>query len=131
MIHYQNDLHGVSAADLEGFCVGWRKPLTGERLLQVLRGSHAVVLARDDDQVVGFANALSDGLLIAYLPLLEVRPGHQRKGIGSELVRRLIEHLGGHYGIDLLCDEGLEGFYRKFGMRAVRGMCLRNLDAIP
>lgn len=130
MIRYQTDLHGISARDLEGFGVGWRKPLSGEKLLHVFRGSAAVLLALDDQMVVGFANALSDGVLMAYIPLLEVRPEYQKRGIGTELIRRLVEKLGGLYGIDLLCDENLVPFYQRLGMQQVRGMCLRNFDAL-
>ncbi|MFI5385878.1 MAG: GNAT family N-acetyltransferase [Fimbriimonadales bacterium] len=130
MIRYQDDLHGISAAMLEGFGTGWRKPLTGERLLHVLRGSSAVLLAFDDHRVAGFANALSDGVLMAYIPLLEVKPEYQKHGIGTELVRRLIEKLGGHYGIDLLCDEELVPFYERLGMKRVSGMTLRDFDAL-
>src|SRR5689334_18467409 len=112
-IHYQENLHGITPAMLEGFGVGWRKPLTGERLLHVLRGSSSVVLAMDGQAVVGFANALSDGILMAYLPLLEVRPEYQKRGIGSQLVKRMVAKLGTHYGIDLLCDKRLVPFYQR------------------
>lgn len=130
MVHYQTDLHSVGAGDLDGFCVGWQRPLSGERLLHVLRGSAAVVLAMDGQKVVGFANALSDGILMAYIPLLEVRPEYQRQGIGSELVKRLVARLGTHYGIDLLCDERLVPFYQRLGMKRAAGMCIRNFEAI-
>ncbi|HVT13807.1 MAG TPA: GNAT family N-acetyltransferase [Fimbriimonadaceae bacterium] len=129
-IHYQENLHGISPPMLEGFGAGWRRPLTGDRLMHVLRGSSAVILALDDQEVVGFANALSDGVLMAYLPLLEVRPEYQGKGIGSELVRRMIAKLGNHYGIDLLCDKKLVPFYQRLGMKHVSGMCLRNFEAL-
>ena len=49
------------------------------------------VLARVVDgersgQVVGFITAISDGVLSAYIPLLEVLPGWRSQGIGGELV---------------------------------------------
>lgn len=38
----------------------------------MLRGSYRVVLALDDERVVGFVASLSDGVLYAHLSLLEV-----------------------------------------------------------
>lgn len=110
--------------------MGWRKPLLGTRLYNVLRGSSAFVLALDGRKVIGFANALSDGSLMAYIPLLEVRREYQGRGVGTELIQRLIVGLGAHYGIDLLCDESLVPFYERLGMQRVSGMCIRNFDAL-
>ena len=74
-------------------------------------------------------NAVSDGVLAAYIPLLEVLPGYQDHGIGSELVRRMLETLSGLYMVDLLCDAELQPFYTRFGMRPATGMFVRNYSA--
>lgn len=131
-MHYIYSLDEVSAADLEGFCVGWAHPLSGERLLHVLRSSYRVIVARDETTgpVVGFIQAISDGVLSAYLPLLEVRPDFQGRGIGSELVKRMLAELDGLYMVDLCCDESLVPFYERSAMIPVRGMVLRNYDAL-
>jgi ribosomal protein S18 acetylase RimI-like enzyme len=116
---------------LRGFFVGWPSPPSPERHLELLRGSAAVVLARDGDNVVGFVNAVSDGVLSAYIPLLEVLPDYQGRGIGSELVRRLVVRLESLYMIDLCCDAELEPFYLRLGFRTLdRGMGIRNHDAL-
>jgi GNAT superfamily N-acetyltransferase len=83
-----------------------------------LRGSSHVVLARDGARVVGFVTAISDGVLSAYIPLLEVRPEYQRQGIGTELVRRLLDVLRGLYMVDLVCDEDVVPFYERLGSSA-------------
>lgn len=131
-MHYSFSLEGVSSQDLEGFCVGWTHPLTGARLLSVLKGSYRVILAREqqDGPIVGFIQAISDGVLSAYLPLLEVRPEFQGRGIGSELVRRMLKELDGLYMIDLCCDEALVPFYERMDMVTVRGMVRRNYHAL-
>lgn len=77
-------------------------------------------------RVVGFINAVTDKVLSAYIPLLEVLPQYQRKGIGQELVRRMLEELKDFYMIDLCCDEKLKSYYEKAGMTSVRGMVKRN-----
>ncbi len=76
--------------------------------------------------VVGFVNAISDGVLVAYLPLLEVLPAYQHRGIGAELVRRMMARLDGYYMIDLVCDPNLEAFYKRFGMHSYTAMTVRS-----
>ena len=62
--------------------------------------------------VVGFVTAVSDGVLSAYIPLLEVLPEYQDRGIGSELMRRILEQLDDLYMVDVLCDAESAGVLR-------------------
>lgn len=78
------------------------------------------------NQVVGFITAISDGILSAYIPLLEVLPAYKNKGIGKELVQRMFDELREVYMIDLCCDEDLIPYYEKFGMMPATGMIKRN-----
>ena len=41
---------------------------------------------QDNGRIVGFINALSDGILSAYIPLLEVIQEYQGRGIGKEML---------------------------------------------
>lgn len=93
----------ISADQLHGFFVGWPNPPSPETHLAILRRSDAVALAIDNESghVVGFINALSDGMLHAFIPLLEVLPAHQGRGIGQELVRRMLALLGDLYAVDV------------------------------
>lgn len=128
-IRYLTTLDNISESDLaEGFFEGWPNPPSYPNFIRLLHGSSHVVLAVDEasGKVVGFINALSDGVLSAYIPLLEVIPMYQGNGIGQELVRRMLEQLNGHYMVDLMCDAELGGFYEKIGMRPSGGMILRN-----
>lgn len=131
MIEYTTDLVGVEPEQLEGFFVDWPKPPSAERHLEILRGSSHVVLAKDGARVVGFVTAISDGVLSAYIPLLEVLPDYQGRGIGTELVRLLLARLGDLYMIDLSCDEDVVPFYERLGLqRWDAGMGIRNRDAL-
>lgn len=133
-VEYVTSLSGIVTDNLTGFFAGWAKPPSPERHLQLLQGSDYVVLARlRSGRVVGFVTAISDGVLSAYIPFLEVLPDFQRRGIGQELMRRMLDQLGGLYMVDLTCDAELEPFYRGLGMSVLpRAMGLRsprNLDA--
>ena len=124
---YSTEISGVTADHLDGFFADWPAKPSQEQHLEILRGSDYVVLARDGDggRVVGFATAIGDGVLSAFIPLLEVLPEHQGRGIGTELVRRLLAQLEDFYMVDLVCDPELEPFYERFEMIRLSGMGLR------
>ena len=130
MISYSTDVSGLTEDDLAGFFVGWPKPPSPAQHLAVLRGSYRVVLARADDQVVGFVNMISDGVLTAFIPWLEVLPEFQGQGIGTELMRRILAEAEHFYSVDLTCDEELRPYYERLGMTALTSMGVRNRDAI-
>ncbi len=115
VIKYIDSAEAIRADQLHGFFVGWPTSPTPERHVDLLRGSYAVELALDGDAVVGFATAISDGVLSAFIPLLEVLPTYARQGIGAELIRRLLAQLDGFYMVDLCCDAVLEPFYVSLG----------------
>ncbi len=130
MVRYTDSTNEVSAANLHGFFVGWPQPPSPETHLQILQNATHVVLAIEDDtdQVVGFINAISDHILAAYIPLLEVLPDYQGRGIGSKLVRRMLKQLGDLYMIDIVCDPDLEKFYARFDFRSYHAMMRRDFD---
>lgn len=72
--------------------VGWqRRTVDRARLTQLVGGSLWVVSAWEDDRLVGFGRAISDGAANAYISTVAVLPDYQRRGIGRELVRRLMD----------------------------------------
>lgn len=130
MIDYTESLAGITAEHLAGgFWAGWPSHPTPETHLRLLHGSDHVVLALDTatGHVVGFITAITDGVLCAYIPLLEVLSAYRGRGIGSELVRRMLDRLGDIYMIDLLCDPEIQPFYERLGMRRATGMLVRNV----
>lgn len=131
MIQYQDHLRDITEASLaEGFFDGWPNPPSYAVFMQILKNASCVVLAKDAQtgKVVGFITALSDGVLTAYIPLLEVVPAYQKRGIGKELTRRMLDKLKGIYMVDLLCDPDLQDFYEQLGMRKAQGMLIRNYE---
>jgi GNAT superfamily N-acetyltransferase len=130
MITYTSSLTDITSENLQGgFFVGWPHPPSPEAHYQILANSAAIVLARNGTgMVVGFITAISDGVSCAYIPHLEILPGYQGQGIGTELVRQMLTNLRHLYMIDLVCDPPLQPFYERLGMRPVRGMVVRNYD---
>ena len=130
MIRYTDSTDGITEEHLDGFFVGWPSPPSTETLMKILEGSSVVVLAVDDEtsRVVGFVTAVTDGVLAAYIPLLEVLPEYQRRRIGEELMRRVMERLDGLYMVDLLCDPNMDAFYSRFGMKPAHAMAVRRYE---
>ncbi len=128
MIEFRNSANGVTPSQLEGFFEGWSDPPSPETHLRLLHQSAHVVLAIDSEigQVVGFITAASDRILAAYIPLLEVLPAYQGRGIGSQLVRRMLQRLERRYMIDLVCDPEVAPFYERLGMRRLPAIVVRN-----
>jgi len=125
MIRYSSDPTALTREQMEGFFVGWPNPPRPETLLRLFMGSYRVMFALDGEQVVGFVTAISDGVLSAYVPLLEVLPSHQGRGIGTELTRRMLDDLSSLYMVDVMCDEEVVPFYEHLGLRRATGVIRR------
>jgi ribosomal protein S18 acetylase RimI-like enzyme len=130
MTEYRDNLEGITKGNLNGFFEDWGNKPSANKHFAVLQNSDYVILAIDEGKVIGFINAITDKTLSAYIPLLEVLPGYRNKGIGTELVKRMLEKLKDFYMIDLCCDDKLVGYYEKTGMSKVSGMILRHYDKI-
>jgi ribosomal protein S18 acetylase RimI-like enzyme len=130
MITYIENIDEITPKRLEGLLAHWDFVPPQDTLLQVLRGSSHILIALDSDtrNVLGYITALSDGVSCGYISHLEVRAAHRNKGIGSELVRRMLAKLQSHYGIYLGCAPTLEQFYAKFGFQKITGMSKRRRD---
>jgi len=127
MIEYTDSLKGIDAGMLPGFFVGWKTPHTPERHLEILRNSDHMILAldREKNRVVGFITALSDDIQSAFIPMLEVLPEYQGRGIGTELARMMLDRVDHVQAVDLTCDEHLQPFYERLGMLKSVGMVTR------
>jgi ribosomal protein S18 acetylase RimI-like enzyme len=133
VIVYSDDVGGIVPEQLAGgFFEGWPAPPSPELHLAHLKGAEIAMLAIDDEtgRAVGFATAVGDGVLVAFIPLLEVLPAYRHRGIGTELIRRLLDRLEGRYSIDLLCDPEMIGFYERLGATAGNAMLWRDPDAL-
>lgn len=90
-------------------------------LLQTVFGNSRLrVFAREAGRLVGAGRALSDGADCAYLCDIALLPTHQGRGLGSEIVTRLVTAARGHKKIILYAVPGKEDFYRRAGFRRMR-----------
>lgn len=128
MISYTDSLEGITPEKLNGFFRGWNRGPDAETHLRILQNSDAVVIAIDErtGNVIGFVTAITDRVLTAHIPYVEVVPNYRGRGIGRELTRRMMEKLKDYYLVGLVCGLGLQGFYSSFGMTPASAMILRS-----
>lgn len=80
---------------------------------------HGLVTARINGQLVGLANAISDGSLGVYFPHLLVGLDWQRQGIGRRIMQSMLQYYSGFHQQILVADQQTIGFYQVLGfMRA-------------
>ena len=76
--------------------------------------STLVVSAWDGERLVGAVRVLSDTMFRSIIYDLLVLPEYQNKGVGSELVRRCIEHFPNSEWL-VQTTEKISGYYKKLG----------------
>ncbi len=93
----------------------WGRGRPRELVERAIRNSTRVVGLYRGDEQVGFARAVSDGAIVAYLADVYVLAPFRGRGLGLELVRELVD--GGPYaGLTwLLHTAAQQGLYEKLG----------------
>jgi predicted N-acetyltransferase YhbS len=86
-----------------------------DELATVFNNSRIVCFVYFDGALVGAGRVLADGVDCAYLGHVAVHPEHQGRGLGSGIVRELVERARGHKKIILYASPGAEAFYGRLG----------------
>ena len=92
---------------------------TPEEYRRSHENSHAVIFGRCDGEFVANGRILSDGVCNAYLVDIWTASPYRRRGVGREVVRRLVAKVPGQH-VALFTDD-MEAFYAALGFRAQRG----------
>lgn len=97
---------------------GWEKRVADkERFQTMMENADRTIIAFDGERVVGFARALCDGVSNGYIGTVAVAVDFRGRGIGRELVERLI---GDDTNITwvLRAGRGSREFWEKMGFTA-------------
>lgn len=82
------------------------------------KNSFYSVYAYDGYKLVGLGRVASDGLTAAVMSGICVRPDYRRRGIGEQIVTRLVYHCqSGKYqmNVQIFCEDSLRPWYEKQG----------------
>ena len=101
---------------------GWNESYQAgvDQLHRAIANSWYTVSAYVDDRLVGFGRVISDGVLYAFICDMIVQPSHQRQGIGSAILQKLVERCraAGVRVIWLFAAQGKSEFYERHGFQA-------------
>jgi GNAT superfamily N-acetyltransferase len=77
------------------------------------------VCAYADSKLIGMARIIGDHGLVFYIQDLIVIPEYQNKGIGTQLMKKVMDYVENHANhnsvIGLMSAKGKEKFYERFG----------------
>jgi ribosomal protein S18 acetylase RimI-like enzyme len=93
----------------------WSSAQKPDLLHKALQASHSLITAWDGSNLVGLGNTISDGYLVVYYSHLLVLPEYHGRGIGTQLMRRLMDRYKAFHQHMLVADGRALGFYRKCG----------------
>ncbi len=115
MIYKFNEKVSAKAlADLRE-SVGWNR--MEKEYANPLMNSFYHIAVYDDEMLIGYIDSVSNGVTDAYIQDLMVSPHYQGRGIGTELMNKMIEYFKEKhiYMISVVYEEGLKAFYKRFG----------------
>lgn len=91
---------------------------------RAFEASHTAVFVYEDNLLVGFGRAISDGEYQGAIYDVAVLPDAQGKGVGKIIIQTIMKHLPG-CNLILYATPGMENFYRKLGFRLMKtGMAI-------
>lgn len=99
--------------------VGWKKH-DEEKIKKVFQSSNVVAIAYDENKIVGFGRALSDGVFNAAIYDVVIDEQYQNKGIGQKIIENLLAPLNDISCVHLVSTAGNEEFYKKAGFRKMK-----------
>ena len=99
--------------------LGWNSlKLTVHELERMCNQSWYAIYAFDEKKLVGMGRVISDGVVTGIICGVGVLPNYQSKGIGKEMLNRIIQHCEQNGVIpQLMCVEDLESYYESFGFK--------------
>ncbi|MGF7144560.1 GNAT superfamily N-acetyltransferase [Anaerotaenia torta] len=120
MLYKENSLQYADYFSLRQ-CIGWDN-LSQEQTIQALKKSLYDIVAIDKERVIGMGRLIGDGLYYIIADVIVI-PEYQGKGIGSELIKRIVDYAdrqtpaGSRASIQLIAAKGKEPFYEKMGFK--------------
>lgn len=103
---------------------GWANQRSIEGVQKMLEGTPLTLGAWEGDRLVGFVRVLTDGIYRALIDDVVVEESKRSTGIGSELMRRLIEELAEVEEVFLRCGERVVPFYERHRFERSNGVMM-------
>lgn len=111
---YNEPVSAKALSDLRE-AVGWNR--MEKEYANPLLISYYHIAVYEKEELVGYIDCVSNGVTDAYIQDLMVHPDYQGKGVGTDLMNKMIQYLKEKriYIISVVFEERLKPFYDKFG----------------
>ena len=108
--------------------VGWSNYCERPQMLEnAYAGSLCILAAYENSKLVGIIRSVGDGCSILFIQDILVYPEYQRKGIGTALMKAILDRYAHVYQIELATDntEKTISFYKSLGFHPLHeiGCC--------
>lgn len=124
MINYKKEFLGDFDEIISLYeSVGWTGYTSRlDMLKKSFDNSLLTIFALDNDKLVGIVRVVGDGASLVYIQDILVLPSYQRRGIGKELIERVLFEYPEYYQINLLTarEEKTMNFYESLGFSQVK-----------
>ena len=113
--------------------VGWSAYTKDpDSLLRGYRNSLLVLAAYEDNRLAGIIRVVGDACTIIFVQDIIVAPDYQRKGIGTALLKQILDRYSHVRQIELVTDNtpGTISFYRSMGFQELSEMGCRGFMRI-
>ena len=91
----------------------------GEIHKKAFENSHTVVFAFDDEKLIGFGRAISDGIYQAAIYDIAVLPEYQGKDVGRSILNNILKS-SPQCSFILYASPGKEAFYEKMNFKKMK-----------
>ena len=98
----------------------WAKDRKEEDIQILIQHLDVYVSIRDGNQLIGFGRATTDSIYRALIDDVIVDENYQKQGIGTIIMKSLLEQLSAVEEIFLNTREGLQSYYQQFGFEKVK-----------
>lgn len=119
MVYRFNENVSVNALANLREAVGWNR--MENEYKSPLMTSYYHIAVYDGGKLIGYIDSVSNGVTDAYIQDLMVSPDYQGRGIGTNLMTKMIEYLKEKhiYMISVVYEESLKPFYEQFGFNSM------------
>lgn len=95
---------------------GWWEERKEQDIEEILKQDMSIGVWSDNN-LIGFARAVSDGKFRAYIEDVVIHNEFQKTGMGTKLVSKLLDKLSHIDTISLFCGEDLISYYEKHNFK--------------
>lgn len=101
----------------------WKVPIKYDDWEKIIKKSSSIITCWDNNSLIGMARSLSDEVRWATIIDVLVHPKYKGKGIGSKIIKSLLEQPEMYVRTIYLATPDKEDFYNKLGFETVNEHC--------